>query len=46
MLAPDGSYGMEPGRVYNLAAGGYIRDGGGFSAAHRDIAKPAVAHAV
>jgi hypothetical protein len=46
MLPADGEYGFEAGKVYNLASGRYIRAGGGFSGAHSDIDKPAVAHAV
>jgi hypothetical protein len=46
MLPPDGIYGFEAAKVYNLAAGQFIREGGGFSGAHSDIDKPAVAHAV
>jgi hypothetical protein len=46
MLPPDQAYGFEAGKVYNLASGRYVCDGGGFSGAHSDIAKPAVAHAV
>jgi hypothetical protein len=46
MLPPEGEYGLEAGKVYNLAAGKFIRVGGGFSGAHSDIDKPAVAHAV
>jgi hypothetical protein len=46
MLPTEQLYGFEAGKVYNLAAGQFIRDGGGFSGAHSDITKPAVAHAV
>lgn len=38
-------YQMESGTVYNLESTGYIREGGGFSGAHNDIARPEVAHA-
>jgi hypothetical protein len=46
LLPVDGSYGFEAGKVYNLAAGRYIRQGGGFSGAHSDIDRPEVAHAI
>jgi hypothetical protein len=46
MLPSDQAYGFEAGKVYNLASSRYISDGGGFSGAHSDITKPAVAHAV
>ena len=32
--------------VYNLESSRYIREGGGLSGAHNDIARPEVAHAV
>jgi hypothetical protein len=38
-------YKMEAGTVYNLESSRYIREGGGFSGAHNDIARPEVAHA-
>lgn len=38
-------YQMEAGTIYNLESTGYIREGGGFSGAHNDIARPEVAHA-
>jgi hypothetical protein len=37
-------YAFEPGHVYNIEASGIIKDGGGFSGAHSDIAHPEVAH--
>lgn len=37
-------YRFEPKHVYNLEASGIIKDGGGFSGAHSDIAHPEVAH--
>lgn len=37
-------YGFQNGRVYNLDANGVIKNGGGFSGAHSDIAHPEVAH--
>ena len=40
----DTNYGFQPGRVYNLDANGVIKNGGGFSGAHSDIAHPEVAH--
>lgn len=45
MLPPDGDYGFQGGRVYNLEASAYINEGSGAAGAHSDIAKPAVAHA-
>jgi hypothetical protein len=46
-MRPAGaSYSYQPGRVYNLEASQFINEGGGFSGAHSDIRKPAVAHAV
>jgi hypothetical protein len=39
-------YGFEGGHVYNLEATGVIREGGGASGAHSDIARPEVAHAM
>jgi hypothetical protein len=45
MLPLDGTYDFQPGHVYNLDAGAYIRAGGGFSGAHNDIAHAEVAHA-
>jgi hypothetical protein len=38
------SYSFAPNHVYNLEASGIIKDGGGFSGAHSDIAHPEVAH--
>ncbi len=38
-------YEFRAGRVYNLEASGVIRNGGGASGAHSDIAHPEVAHA-
>lgn len=46
MLEADGSYGFQGAKVYNLECSGVIRNGGGFSGAHSDIAHPEVAHAV
>lgn len=37
-------YRFEPKHVYNLEASGIIKDGGGFSGAHSDIAHPELAH--
>jgi len=42
----DFAYEFQPGVVYNLAGSRFIREGGGFSGAHSDIARPEVAHAV
>jgi hypothetical protein len=39
-------YGFQPGHVYNLECTSVIKDGGGASGAHSDIAKPEVAHAM
>jgi hypothetical protein len=46
MLPAGEPYGLKAGKVYNLDASAFICDGGGFSGAHSDIDKPAVAHAV
>jgi hypothetical protein len=46
MLPTDGDYAFGPGKVYNLEASRYIREGGGLSGAHSDITHPEVAHAV
>jgi len=37
-------YQFERGRVYNVEASDVIKEGGGFSGAHSDIAHPEVAH--
>ena len=39
------AYGFRPGTIYNLEASAVIKDGGGASGAHSDIAHPEVAHA-
>ena len=39
-------YGFQGGHVYNLEATGVIKEGGGASGAHSDIARPEVAHAL
>jgi hypothetical protein len=39
-------YGFTGGHIYNLEATDVIRDGGGASGAHSDIARPEVAHAM
>jgi hypothetical protein len=46
MLPLGGAYGFQQGRIYNLKSDRYIKDGGGVSGAHSDIAHPEVAHAV
>jgi len=46
MQSPTVAYGFKRGRVYNLEASGTIKNGGGFSGAHSDIAHPEVAHAM
>jgi hypothetical protein len=42
----DRPYDFQGGRVFNLQCSGVIRNGGGASGAHSDIAHPEVAHAV
>jgi hypothetical protein len=46
LLPADADYAFESGKVYNLESSRYIREGGGLSGAHSDIAHPEVAHAV
>jgi hypothetical protein len=46
MLPADVSYAFVPGKVFNLESSRYIREGGGLSGAHSDIAHPEVAHAL
>jgi hypothetical protein len=46
MLPADGTYPFAPGKVHNLESSRYIREGGGLSGAHSDIAHAEVAHAV
>ena len=46
MEGADFDYGFEPGHIYNLEASHVIKNGGGFSGAHSDIAHPEVAHAM
>jgi hypothetical protein len=45
LLETEGVYDFQPGRVYNLECSSVIREGGGASGAHCDIAHPEVAHA-
>ena len=45
MQAADVPYDFKAGTIYNLESSSYIREGGGFSGAHNDIARPEVAHA-
>ena len=45
MKPVNAPYEMEPGAIYNLESSRYICQGGGFSGAHNDIARPEVAHA-
>jgi hypothetical protein len=45
MLSIDKRYGFEKGKCYNLESSKIIRNGGGVSGAHSDIAHPEVAHA-
>ncbi|MHC4741979.1 MAG: hypothetical protein ACYS8Z_08720 [Planctomycetota bacterium] len=46
LQSPTAPYGFKPGRVYNIDASRIIKNGGGFSGAHNDIAHPEVAHAM
>ena len=46
MLAADGSYSLEKGKVYNLESSQFIARKEGPSGAHSDIAGPEVAHAI
>ncbi len=46
MLPANQPYRFETGRIYNLESSEYIREGGGSSGAHSDIAHPEVAHVV
>lgn len=46
MLPLTEAYRFASGRVYNLEASKTIKNGGGFSGAHSDIAHPEVAHAM
>ncbi len=45
ILPVTSSYDFEVGRVYNIEASDVIKNGGGASGAHSDIAHPEVAHA-
>jgi hypothetical protein len=45
MLPPEGHYGFQKGRCYNLECSKIICQGGGASGAHSDIDHPEVAHA-
>ena len=45
MGAANFAYGFKPGAIYNLEASEIIKNGGGASGAHSDIAHPEVAHA-
>jgi len=45
MGAANFAYDFKPGAIYNLEASGIIKNGGGASGAHSDIAHPEVAHA-
>jgi hypothetical protein len=44
MQSADWKYEFAEGRIYNLEASEVIKEGGGFSGAHSDIAHPEVAH--
>jgi hypothetical protein len=46
VLATGESYNFAPGRIYNVDCSGVIKNGGGFSGAHNDIAHDEVAHLV
>jgi hypothetical protein len=46
MLAADGSYSLEKGKIYNLESSQFIAKKEGPSGAHSDIAGPEVAHAI
>jgi len=46
MLAADGSYALEKGKIYNLESSQFIAKKEGPSGAHSDIAGPEVAHAI
>jgi hypothetical protein len=46
MLQTTEAYRFKKDWVYNIDASGVIKNGGGFSGAHSDIAHPAVAHAM
>lgn len=46
MLAATEPYAFPPGTITNLESSDFIRDGGGPSGAHSDIAGPEVAHAI
>ncbi len=45
MQSAQHAYDFSGGRIYNLEASGIIKNGGGASGAHSDIAHPEVAHA-
>jgi hypothetical protein len=45
MKPANEGYGFQGGTVYNLESSQFIKEGGGASGAHSDIAKPEVAHA-
>ena len=46
MLAADGAYTLEKGKIYNLESSQFIAKKEGASGAHSDIAGPEVAHAI
>lgn len=46
MISSNGTYAFAPGKAYNLESSRFIREGGGVSGAHSDIAHQEVAHAV
>jgi len=46
MLAADGAYALEKGKIYNVESSQFIAKKEGASGAHSDIAGPEVAHAI
>jgi hypothetical protein len=46
MQGKDRPYEFRAGREYNLAGSNFIRNGGGASGAHSDIAHPEVGHVI
>jgi hypothetical protein len=46
MQSMDQPYDFQAGRIYNLESSNIIRNGGGASGAHSDIAHPEVGHVI
>jgi hypothetical protein len=46
MLDCHDEYSFDRGKIYNIESSQFIRNGGGVSGAHSDIANPEVAHAI